>query len=118
MTALFLIMLKQENRRETRSMNDRASASMPKSSKSVDHNYNLSNPSSTAPHLDHDKCHGCNKTKEIRRKLLVDPVNLTIVICMHCSALNRSPFEALSVCEAASWYCPHCVHAIPGVKKL
>ena len=38
--------------------------------------------------------------------------------CMRCSALNRSTFEALSVCEAASWYCPHCVHAIPGVKKL
>ena len=110
-------MFEQENRRETRSMNDRASASMSKSSKSVDHNYNLSNPSSRAPYLDHDKCHGCKKTYERNQKKIACGF-CEFDYCMHCSALNRSTFEALSVCEAASWYCPHCVHAIPGVKKL
>ena len=73
-------MFEQENRRETRSMNDRARASMSKSSKSVDHNYNLSNPSSRAPTLTMINAMGVRKLmKEIRRKLLVDSVNLTIV---------------------------------------
>ena len=74
-------MFEQENRRETRSMNDKASASMSKSSKSVDHNYNLSNPSSRAPStLTMINDMGVRKLmKEIRRKLLVDSVNLTIV---------------------------------------
>ena len=110
-------MLEQENRRETRSMNDRASGSMSKSSKSVDHNYNLSNPSSRAPLPDYNKCHGCKKTYEKNQKKIQCGF-CEFDYCMHCSVLNRSTFEALSGCEAASWYCPHCVHAIPGVKKL
>ena len=32
--------------------------------------------------------------------------------------MNKSTFEALPSCESASWYCPHCVFAVPGVKKL
>ena len=31
---------------------------------------------------------------------------------------TKNVFEALNAIENASWYCNHCVHAVPGVQKL
>ena len=100
------------NRRETRSMLEKVSMT-PGAKGLTDHSYNT--PSSKAPQS--DKCNGCKKIYE-RQQKRIECGFCESDFCNHCSGLNKSTFEALSSCESASWYCPHCVFAVPGVKKL
>ena len=38
--------------------------------------------------------------------------------CFICSHLDKPAFEALSVVQSVSWYCLHCINAVPGVSKV
>ena len=38
--------------------------------------------------------------------------------CFICSHLYKPAFEALSVVHSVSWYCLHCINAVPGVSKV
>ena len=38
--------------------------------------------------------------------------------CLVCSNLERPEFEALSVVHSVSWYCKHCINAVPEVSNV
>ena len=59
---------------------------------------------------------GCVKTFEKQKKIRCGFCEQPY--CYHCSSLTKNAFEAFSNCESVSWYCTHCVHAVPGVQKL
>ena len=106
-------MLGMETRMETRSMGSKT----PCAKGSADHNYNKATPSDKLPHNDNENCNGCRKLFEKSKKRIQFGF-CESDFCLHCSALNKSTFEALSACESAAWHCQHCIFAVPGVKKL
>ena len=54
------------------------------------------------------KCGTCNDCRK----------NIGKTFCFICSHLNKPAFEALSVVQNVSWYCLHCINAVPGVSKV
>ena len=107
-----------ETRSRSEIMDEKSGAKGP-----VDHNYmKMSDRTRSSTPLKNqqsgtEKCNGCDKMfekqqKKIRCGFCESPY------CNQCSNLTRNAFEALAACINASWYCGHCVHAVPGVQKL
>ena len=63
-----------------------------------------------------DSCEGCQKPFEKQKMLPCGFYENSY--CQPCSLLSKGTFEVLNSCASASWYCNHCIHAIPGVQKL
>ena len=64
-----------------------------------------------------DKCNNCVKSFTRHSKRITCGF-CELPYCCQCSNLTKNAFEALAVCDTATWYCSHCINAVPGVKKL
>ena len=62
------------------------------------------------------ECKGCQKNFDKQKRMECGFCENGY--CQPCSSLSKSTFDAIYSCGSASWYCNHCIHAIPGVQRL
>ena len=90
-----------------------------------DHSYNKTNPLIEQAGVkklipsENGTCNGCkNKLSQRMEKKNIECGFCEKQYCLVCSNLERPEFEALSVVHSVSWYCIHCINAVPGVSNV